>query len=380
MVELRALTSLRFLAALYVFAFHVHIRWPIAGSEAFASFLSQGAVGMTAFFMLSGYILAHRYRHGLTEWNDYFVNRLARIYPVYVAAALVTIPWISLPPANPAVPADASLQVGRWILLILADITATQAWLPPLLKYWNNGASWSISAEAFFYAVFPVLLSLISKASLRGRVRWLGAAYVLSFLPAAGYILFDPIGLSAVYYSVPLFRLPEFIAGIAFFHVSSHIKIRTGALEIGLLLIGTSWAWYLSNFGSSLPLYVSHNWINVPFFGAALIVLSRRDSFIARTMSISPAVWAGKISYCFYSFQVLILFLASDHRGAILARFPALNNDLWWTLFLFVLLMGISTIGYHLIEEPCRVKVREWVSGSIRATVKRHVRTVSSGG
>lgn len=363
MTEIRALTSLRFLAAFYVFVFHLHIRWPLTtDSNLLANFLSQGAVGMTVFFMLSGYILAHRYQDDRLDWRDYYVNRLARIYPVYIAAALITIPWLSLPPTNAAVPADASLQVGRWILLILTDITATQAWFPPLLKYWNNGASWSISAEAFFYAVFPVLLPLISTASVRGKVRWLSATYALSFLPSAGYILFDPAGLSAIYYSVPLFRLPEFIAGIALFHLGRHIKIRTGVLELGLLLLAVCWAWYLMNFGPSLPLYVSHNWINVPFIGATLIVLSRADSLIGKALSIGPAVWAGKISYCFYSFQVLILFSAVDYREALIKRFPVLKSDLWWALALLVSLTAISALAYFLIEEPCRKRVRNWMA------------------
>lgn len=370
MSEIRALTSLRFLAALYVFVFHFHIRWPLATNDKIANFVSQGAVGMTVFFMLSGYILAHRYQGEHVDWRDYFSNRLARIYPVYLAAALATIPWMGLPPHNPAVPGDESLQFGRWIMLVLADTTAMQAWFPPLLKYWNNGASWSISAEAFFYAVFPIIVPLIARGSQRAKIRWLAASYLFSFLPAAGYILFDPIGLSAVYYSVPLFRLPEFVAGIALFHLSHSITLSTRKLEIVFVAVLVVWAWYLASFGPSLPLYVSHNWLNVPFLGMALLLLSRNDSLLSRALSISPAVWAGHASYCFYSFQVLVLFLAEAYRDSLIQRFPALGNHLWWGLLLFSALLAISGLAHHLVEEPCRVFIRNRLSQRGRGLAK----------
>ena len=53
LTEVRPLTSLRFVAALYVFVFHIHIRWPVAGGW-MDGLLSSGAVGMSLFFMLSG--------------------------------------------------------------------------------------------------------------------------------------------------------------------------------------------------------------------------------------------------------------------------------------------------------------------------------------
>lgn len=362
MAEIRALTSLRFLAALYVFVFHIHIRWPVSTNEKIANFVSQGAVGMTVFFMLSGYILAHRYQGDNLDWRDYFTNRLARIYPVYVAAALVTIPWMGLPPHNPAVPGDDSLQIGRWVMLVLADVTALQAWFPPLLKYWNNGASWSISAEAFFYAVFPVIVPLIAHGSRRTKIRWLVAAYIFSFLPAVGYILFDPVGLSAVYYSVPLFRLPEFVAGIALFQLSSSVTLSTRRLELVFVAMLGGWAWYLANLGPSLPLFVSHNWLNVPFLGIVLLLLSRSDSILSKALSFSPAVWAGHASYCFYSFQAFVLFLAADYREPLIQRFHSLESRLWWTLLLLSALLAISAVAHHFIEEPCRIFIRNRLS------------------
>lgn len=57
--ELPKLTGLRFVAALYVFVFH--IRWPLVESKFLANTLGQGAIGMSLFFMLSGFFSACRY-------------------------------------------------------------------------------------------------------------------------------------------------------------------------------------------------------------------------------------------------------------------------------------------------------------------------------
>ena len=52
-----ALTSLRFLAALWVFLFHLHIWHGDFGISPVDKFLHSGAVGLAFFFVLSGFIL-----------------------------------------------------------------------------------------------------------------------------------------------------------------------------------------------------------------------------------------------------------------------------------------------------------------------------------
>ena len=94
--EILSLTGLRFVAAFYVFLFHIHIRWPIADHPFAKKVLDQGAIGMSLFFILSGFILAYRYADGRSTLKDYLINRFARIYPICAVAALVTLPWIGI--------------------------------------------------------------------------------------------------------------------------------------------------------------------------------------------------------------------------------------------------------------------------------------------
>jgi peptidoglycan/LPS O-acetylase OafA/YrhL len=58
-LEVRSLTGLRAVAALFVFFFLIQIRWPFAHSDFLANLIGQGAIGMSVFFVLSGFVLAY---------------------------------------------------------------------------------------------------------------------------------------------------------------------------------------------------------------------------------------------------------------------------------------------------------------------------------
>lgn len=99
MKELRSFTGLRFLIALWVFLFHLQIRWPIVDRPFFVNILNQGAVGMSFFFMLSGFILSYSYQGSLIP-RSYIRARFARIYPIYIFAGLLALPWLGINWAN----------------------------------------------------------------------------------------------------------------------------------------------------------------------------------------------------------------------------------------------------------------------------------------
>lgn len=149
--ELRPVTSLRFLAASYVFLFHIQIRWPLAEqTSAFGRLLGNGAVGMTLFFVLSGFVLAYRFAGGPLDIDRYALGRLFRIYPVYLLAATSTIPWLISSIQN----GSSAGTVGQYVFVVLSNVFLIQAWFPQLFAYWNDGASWSISTECFFIWYF----------------------------------------------------------------------------------------------------------------------------------------------------------------------------------------------------------------------------------
>src|ERR1035437_3206239 len=125
--EVKPLTSLRFFIALYVFFFHMQINWPFIHEIFVSNVLYQGAVGMTFFFMLSGFILAMHYQE--KDVKKYAVARFSRIYPIYFFAALVTVPWIGV--SSLALWSHGfSLKFLLSFFLVFLNIFLLQAWFP----------------------------------------------------------------------------------------------------------------------------------------------------------------------------------------------------------------------------------------------------------
>lgn len=59
--ELLPLTTLRFISAFWIFLFHITLRWPVDLPVPISNILSQGPLGMSIFFILSGFVLTYNY-------------------------------------------------------------------------------------------------------------------------------------------------------------------------------------------------------------------------------------------------------------------------------------------------------------------------------
>ncbi len=221
--HIEALTGLRFIAAATVLVEHFHQIVPGVSS----SRLAQGGAGVSLFFVLSGFVLTLNYGERFAERGadvrGYLVKRVARIVPLHLFALAITAVLVFVRnnpiPKEGLVPTMASLA---------ANVVLIQAWIPAkVLDLWN-GPAWSISAELFFYLMFPLLIPFVVWPILRrGR---LGTAIVavlvaevLAFIAlswAAGTVLLnrgnDPESARFVVTRLALFppiRIGEFIAG-----------------------------------------------------------------------------------------------------------------------------------------------------------------------
>src|SRR4051794_15959841 len=166
-VELRSLTGLRWLAALLVFAYHVHvIRYFRDGAAGTAVdwLFGAGVTGVSFFFVLSGFVLAWSARDG-DRPQRFWLRRIARIYPVHVVCALAALLllWVQSPQLLPK--ADA----------LLANLFLVHAWiLDSRFDQSLDPVSWSLACEAFFYALFPLIFALLRRAG--DRTMWTVAA------------------------------------------------------------------------------------------------------------------------------------------------------------------------------------------------------------
>lgn len=86
------LDAIRILSALFVFLFHSNIHIG-ATYSILTRFISQGAIFMVAFFILSGFSLYYNYNdlnlNNLSKMITFYIKRLIGVYPLYIAVYIL---------------------------------------------------------------------------------------------------------------------------------------------------------------------------------------------------------------------------------------------------------------------------------------------------
>lgn len=218
--ELDSITGLRFFAAFFVVVYHYAPALFAHSPSAVRNLVASGYTAVGLFFVLSGFVLSYRYleQGGFRGTKRAFwVARLARIYPAYLAGFLLAAPFVigaSLA-VNSLSAAAAKLSVNAVLALALL-----QSWTPFTAWYWNT-PGWSLSTEVFFYFCFPLAAPLVCRL---GRVQALIAIALLYIAAIAGPAALiwisqtaqaPPLPIPQLAIEVnPLFRLPEFLIGV----------------------------------------------------------------------------------------------------------------------------------------------------------------------
>ncbi|BAY23077.1 putative acyltransferase [Calothrix sp. NIES-2100] len=362
--ELLPLTSLRFISAFWVFLFHITLRWPLKLPVPVSNIVSQGALGMSIFFILSGFILTYNYfeQEPIKEYRDFVIKRFARIYPIYILASLVTLPWFVIPQISTDIP-NVILRSFTYLIVVIINLFLLQAWFPSLFNYWINGSTWSLSVECFFYLLFPNILSVFKKISIKSLKKLLFVLYFLSIIP--GIIFMSPLEpkvLSSTVYALPIYRLPECIIGMivaVIFIDKTRSHQRPAAITFKLIFCLLLLTTYLSLFAHTLPLiYVSHNFLVIPIIALFIYYCAHiSQGFIYRLLSNNFFVLLGKISYSFYLMQSLPIFFTEKNYELMLALCPILKNNYILALIILVFNLSISSLLYYFVETPLRKRI-----------------------
>lgn len=321
------LTSLRFFAAMAVVLFHSGSSWIATHSAApiaIVNLLKNGYLGVTFFFVLSGFVLQHVYRGALSSRNDklhYLKARFARIYPLYILAFLMILPFTF--EANwRAIPQIFLLQ--RWTLTTEVPFSN-----------WNMPA-WTLSVELLFYTLFPLLSAFTMRARPTVLFSWVFLIAAFELMTACSSVMSNGLVPEAwmEWVPVPLLRLPEFFLGIL---VAEGIQ-RSGATKMRVppLYVAAALACALCLSTSPFMAGVA------TMFSALLIYCCAIDksSLFIRALECRPLVYLGGASYAIYLLQQPV------HTALTRAGFPV--------LIFYPLLLGLSAALFSFYEEPMR--------------------------
>ncbi|WP_189071121.1 acyltransferase family protein [Deinococcus radiotolerans] len=294
-IHLDKLTGVRFLAAILVVLFHftppVQERMPVV----LQNLLSNGFVGVSFFFVLSGFILTYSYAtpSGMRGSDrTFWWARFARIYPLYLLALAMKFP-VYFVKGEYSSYLDAAID-------FLSSVFLVQAWIPTSVGG-INPPGWSLSAEAFFYLLFPFILPIIQRTKIN-FTSIIFALWLASFLPV--YLLHSNgiISDETAYY-LPLFHLPQFVIGVLFGwvmvssptgHFATISKKISSIIALGILIILAF---------TRMPMSTLNNGILAPLFGILFIGLAQGMSR-ASWLGSSGMVLLGQASFGIYILQM----------------------------------------------------------------------------
>ena len=149
---------MRFFAALHVFVFHVYAM-KIANTAGWTRQISSiGYVGVSFFFVLSGFILVYTYAGRQFSAAEFWRARLCKnLSRGFVLASCLPLSFFYV--ALMIKPAPIPFLVwpqNHLITSSLLVVSLLQSWVPGAALAWNPPA-WSLSDETLFYFLFPAL-------------------------------------------------------------------------------------------------------------------------------------------------------------------------------------------------------------------------------
>jgi peptidoglycan/LPS O-acetylase OafA/YrhL len=150
----KALTGVRVIAAYMVFIHHKNpFDENFFGTSIF-DFFREFHIGVTIFFVLSGFLIAYRYfEEENINFKYYLVKRFARIYPVYFVLTTVTFLGYAI--------YYSKLDMNN-LGLYFFNITFLRGFFDDL-KFTGIAQGWSLTVEECFYFLAPLFLFLLKK-------------------------------------------------------------------------------------------------------------------------------------------------------------------------------------------------------------------------
>ncbi|HEX3590488.1 MAG TPA: acyltransferase [Pseudonocardiaceae bacterium] len=200
--RLGTLTGLRFFAALAVVCCHVGAQF--TDRQSLTTLASYGYVGVSFFFMLSGFVLTWSTNTGTAR--RFLWMRFCRVWPLQFLLTVVAFSVL------------ASEEKVTGPLGHVAELLLLQAWSPHQGVYFGgNGVSWSLSCEMFFYAMFPLVAGPLSRLGGRGLAVVAGVTVtVLAAAPVVANGLHVSGNLTYwLFFVFPPYRFGEFLLGMA---------------------------------------------------------------------------------------------------------------------------------------------------------------------
>jgi peptidoglycan/LPS O-acetylase OafA/YrhL len=302
---------------------------------------NEGHIGVSFFFILSGFILAYNYQDGILKKTKskkkFYIARFARIYPLHILTFIISIPIIFLKAEQ-----DRTLLFWQGI----TNISLTQSFIPLREIYFSfNSPSWSISNEMFFYITFPFLIIFLKKS----KKNILTLLFLFLTLITLIILIVPKNYYQGIFYVNPLIRIIDFIIGIVIFNIYSTIlkgqnKIRYNLLEVTSIIILIIF-FLFHQYISPVARYSFYYWIPMSYL---IFSFSFQSGKISKFLSKKIFLLLGEISFSFYMFHQLII----TYFHVINSKFIFIESDIAIAFITFIISVMTSYYSFKYFEKP----------------------------
>ncbi|MCU1452362.1 MAG: hypothetical protein JWN46_508 [Acidimicrobiales bacterium] len=391
-----SIEGLRAIGALLVLLTHVSINATGNRGE-WGRWLARMDVGVTIFFVISGYLLYKPFARALLQATDrprlrrYLRHRLLRIVPAYWVVVVASFLFAT----SSGFGEGAATKPPLGTMLRFATFTQV---------YWKDSLAgpfpqaWSLAVELGFYLMLPLFAWLLARSAAADRAsrlrrQWLGlgALVVVAQVFRLGFVLLDPAyrkGASPAAFTQYGAWLPNhldvFALGMALavlsveladrgpgFGLASRLEralSRPGAAAVSWLAAFACFAIAAHGLGLSTTSIVygrgqefARHWA---YAGVAVFLVlpavfgPARQGSARRFLSSPPMQFLGRISYGIFLWQVLVIgrWVSTPLvRPPPPARHPGgqFHLSIWPTLaWTLAVTLVLATLTWVLVERP----------------------------
>jgi peptidoglycan/LPS O-acetylase OafA/YrhL len=376
-LRLPALDALRAVGSIAVVATHTAFLTGASFRGVWGGVLTRLDSGVAIFFALSGFLLfrpfADSVAHGdrVRGFGHYLWRRAVRILPAYWLMIIIVM-W--------ALPDNVNQPEGVWIRML----TLTQIYVPNGNLYSGLSHTWSLSTEAVFYLILPLLVLV----AVGRKWRPVRAVLILTVLSIAGTVVWLEYQQFGVLNPNPTSAwLPMYSTwfGVGMVLAVVHVAVRTHTGPRWWRVVDDLAAapWTCWGFAFALLAIVSTplggprtlDFISVQQLAtkqglyaimAALLLIPAAfgpENRFKAALSSAPLHWLGLVSYGLFLWHPFVLEEIYRVTGRTRLTGPFMSTFLT-TLAVSLVLAAIS---YYVLERPlltitARPSGRRWLS------------------
>ncbi len=319
------------------------------------SFLYNGFRGVDLFFVLSGFILMHVHQNDFRvlasqSVRRFYLLRFFRVYPLNTVVLLALVPlalglpeivdWFRFDHGAPIPYHDQDFSAAGFVQSFLL----AQSWTVAKLGEWN-GPAWSLSAEVFAYAFFPVLAWTLVRI---GSALMCTAAAALSLVALVGLLM---LGHHMHDSPTGTFGLIRCVFGFTAGSCMARAFQLRPASNAAASWLGAPLAWVSVGVIAATLSDPRFNMFIVFGFCGLIYALAFQRGLIDTVLSSGPAMFLGRISFSLYMIHYVPLKLSLWASQTYLDTASFAERVACLIAIPFICI-ALALIAYHAVELP----------------------------